>query len=128
MNLSKYFQTSQGSGMLATSNSKGAVDIAVYSKPHVLGRNKIAFVMKDRLSHRNLKSNPKAAYSFILKDKPADGLRLYLKKTGEETDQAVVFSMRKRTKPPKKGEKLFLVYFRVTKARALIGNAEFKLT
>lgn len=126
MNLKKYFESKKGSGSLATSSKTGTVDIAVYSKPHVLGKDKIAFVMKNRLSRKNLKSNPKAAYMFKL-DGKSSGIRLYLKMVGEETDQKVVLSMRRRSKPLPKGEKLFLAYFKVTKARALVGDKEFVL-
>lgn len=128
MNLEKYIESKKGEGCLATSNKAGSIDVAVYSRPHVLGRNKIAFVMKDRLSRRNLKSNPKAAYMFKLKGSEASGIRLYLTMTGEETDQEKVLALRIRTKPLKKDEKLFLVYFKVTKVRALVGEKEYVLT
>lgn len=128
MNLKRYFASHEGSGALATSNKRGSVDIAVYSTPHVHGRDEVSFVMRPRLSRRNLKSNPRAAYMFVSKEDAGDGIRLYLTMTGEETDQAKVLALRKRTKPLKKGDKLFLVHFRVTKARALIGDKEYPLT
>lgn len=128
MKLKDYFAKNPGSGALATSNNKGRVDIALYSTPHVEGKDEVSFVMKKRLSRRNLKTNPKAAYMFTLKNSPSSGIRLYLTVTGEETDQTKVLAMRKRTKPLKKGEKLFLVHFKVTKARALVGDKEYSLT
>lgn len=127
MNIEKYFNSKTGRGVLATSNKQGVVDLAVYSKPHIKGPKKIAFIMKDRLSHRNLKSNPNAAYMFMEEGSARKGVRLYLKMTGEKTDLQTVLAERRRSKPLKKGEKLYLVYFRVTKARTLVGDTEYKL-
>jgi hypothetical protein len=128
MNLAEYFENNQGTGALATSNKGGIVDVAVYSKPHVLGRNKVAFVMRKRLSRRNLKSNPRAAYMYTLKGKATDGIRLYLEMTGEERDPNIVLSMRRRKTPLAQGEELYLVYFKVTRVRALVGDQEYALT
>lgn len=127
MNLMAYFETHLGTGVLATSNKRGGVNMAVYSRPHVKGKNRVSFIMKDRLSHRNLKSNPKAAYLFTDNKKPTGGVRLYLTMTGEDTDQNIVLAERRRTKPVENGEALFLVHFKVTKARALIGDTEYPL-
>lgn len=67
MSLSDYFENAQGLGILATADSDGIVDLAIYASPHVVDETTIAFVMQERLSHQNLKSNPKA------KDMPARG-------------------------------------------------------
>jgi predicted nucleotide-binding protein (sugar kinase/HSP70/actin superfamily) len=65
MNLSEYFKDVKGKGVLATSDSNGNVDIAIYSRPYIIDENKIAFSMLERLSYSNVQSNPKAAYLFI---------------------------------------------------------------
>ncbi len=36
MNLAEYFKTTDGIGVLATSDKSGSVDIAMYAKPHVV--------------------------------------------------------------------------------------------
>jgi len=65
MKLSEYFEKTRGTGVLATSDSSGQVDVAIYARPHFVSEQEIAFIMADRLSHRNLQSNPHAAYLFV---------------------------------------------------------------
>ena len=86
MSLAEYFETTEGTGILATSDSDGNVDLAIYSRPYVIDENKIAFSMLERTSYENLQSNPKSAYMFVEKGQGYNGKRLYLKKIGEETD------------------------------------------
>jgi hypothetical protein len=123
MNLSDYFENTEGTGILATADSEGNVDIAIYARPHVIDETTIAFIMNERLSYRNLTSNPKAAYLF-LEDAPGyKGKRLYLTKTKEETDSEVINAMRR--KPDKYQEsdlKKYLVYFSVDKIRPIVGE------
>jgi hypothetical protein len=54
MNWKEYFETKRGKGFLATAGNKGGVDIAVYSQPHVMDDNTLAFGMTERLTHANL--------------------------------------------------------------------------
>jgi hypothetical protein len=123
MSIAEYFENTEGTGVLATSDSQGNVDIAIYARPHVIDETTVAFIMNERLSYSNLTSNPKAAYLF-LEDTPGyHGKRLYLTKTKEETDMELINSMRR--KPDKYEEsdlKKYLVYFSVDKIRALVGE------
>lgn len=124
MNLSDYFENTEGTGILATADSKGNVDIAIYARPHVIDETTVAFIMNDRLSYRNITSNPKAAYLFLENAPGYKGKRLYLTKTKEETDTELINSMRRR-KPDKYQEsdsKKHLVYFIVDKIRTLVGE------
>jgi hypothetical protein len=123
MNQSDYFENTAGTGVLATSDSEGNVDVAIYAKPHVTDEQTIAFIMNERLSYRNITSNPKAAYLF-LEDCPGyKGKRLYLTKTKEETDKELIDSIRRKTeKHHEVDSKKHLVYFRVEKTRALVGE------
>jgi len=124
MNLSDYFETTQGTGILATSNSVGQVDVAIYARPHVTDENTVAFIMRPRLSHENIQSNPHAAYMFIEKGEGYKGRRLYLTKLREETDPALIESLRRKDRKTdvKSDEKSFLVYFHVDKIRPLVGD------
>ena len=123
MNQSDYFENTEGTGVLATSDSNGNVDVAIYARPHIIDEKTVAFIMNERLSYQNITSNPKAAYLF-LEDAPGyNGKRLYLTKTKEETDKELIDSMRR------KGEKhhevdsnKHLVYFTVDRIRALVGE------
>ena len=78
MNLTDYFETAEGTGILATADSEGNADLAIYARPHMTDDETIVLVMSDKLSHTNLQTNPKAAYMFIEKTKGYHGKRLYL--------------------------------------------------
>ncbi|WP_291316787.1 pyridoxamine 5'-phosphate oxidase family protein, partial [Desulfuromonas sp.] len=60
-----YFETSSGKGVLSTADGEGRVDAAIYAKPHVMDDGTLAFIMRDRLTHKNLTENPYAAYLFV---------------------------------------------------------------
>ena len=96
MNLSDYFENVRGLGILATSDADGMVDLAIYAKPHVIDETTIAFIMRERLTHQNLKSNPQAVYMFVEKGEGYTGKRLYLTKIRCETNTSVVEMFRKK--------------------------------
>ena len=56
--LKDYFENKKGTGVMATSEKEGKVNAAIYSRPHFLEDGSIAFIMRDRLTHHNLQSNP----------------------------------------------------------------------
>jgi hypothetical protein len=64
-NLKEYFESTKGSGVLATADSSGKVDAAIYSRPHFLEEGTLAFIMRDRLTYNNLQSNPHATFLFL---------------------------------------------------------------
>ncbi len=122
--LKTYFENTEGVGVLATADAEGKVDAAVYSRPHFMEDGTLAFIMRDRLTHRNLQSNPHAAYLFIEKGAGFQGLRLFLTKTREETDPDLIEKLRRRHDRPKDPEGVtirFLVYFKLDKTLPLIG-------
>ncbi|MBN1974785.1 MAG: pyridoxamine 5'-phosphate oxidase family protein [Sedimentisphaerales bacterium] len=124
MDLKEYFGNTEGTGILATSDSEGSVDLAIYSRPYIIDENKIAFSMLERTSYENVQSNPKAAYMFIEKGEGYNGKRLYLKKTGEETDKERIENIRaqRQKKHESKTESVrHFVYFSVEKIRPLTG-------
>jgi len=126
MNLSEYFETARGTGVLATANAAGEIDVAVYAHPHFLDEQTIAFIMADRMSHENLRSNPHAAYLFIEQSEGYNGKRLYLTKVGEETDAEKIEAIRRRPLPAEcgaKGETKYLVSFRIDNVRPLVGDS-----
>jgi hypothetical protein len=124
MNLASYFATIKGTGVLATSDSKGNVDIAIYSRPYIIDEKTVAFSMLDRLSFKNVQSNPKAAYMFIEQGEGYAGRRLYLTMTGEEKNTErikEIKQMHAKTRPTLDAVR-HLVYFSVDKIRALVGD------
>jgi hypothetical protein len=127
MTLSKYFESTKGTGILATASAAGEVDAAVYARPHFLDDRTVAFIMADRLSHRNLQSNPHAAYLFVEQGGGYKGKRLHLTKIAEETDPQKIQALRRRPLPAECGvedEPRYLVQFRIDRVRPLIGDGE----
>ena len=80
MNLTDYFENTEGMGILATSDSDGNVDLAIYAHPHMVDDETVVFIMADKLNHANLQTNPKAAYMFKENTKGYRGKRFYLQK------------------------------------------------
>lgn len=125
MQLKNYFEQASGIGVLSTADGNGKVDAAIYARPHVADDGTVAFIMRDRLTHRNLEENPSAAYLFIEKGDGYRGLRLFLKKARESADAELIGKMTRRCLTPEedeaKGPK-FLVYFDVEKVLDLVGG------
>ena len=123
MDLIEYFKNKKGHGILATSDSKGNVDGAPYSKPHFEDSQTVTFIMADRLSHWNLESNPHAA--FIFKEEGSfQGKRLFLTKVKEENNAELINQLMKQYHPDwyeaYKDKKKFLVYFKIEKVLPLV--------
>lgn len=123
MELKSYFANTAGLGILSTADAQGQVDAAVYSRPHVMDDGTVAFIMRDRLTHHNLQSNPHAAYLFKEEGPGYAGKRLFLTKVSEEKESARLYELRRRSYPEDKDrrESKYLVIFRVKKALPLIG-------
>lgn len=125
MDLKAYFSENKGSGTLATADADGRVNAAVYARPHVLDNETVSFIMRDRLSHSNLQSNPHAAFMYLEEATEHHGIRLYLTRTGEETDSDKISAMRRRTTPDRHPEEeKFLVTFHVDKVLAAVGSED----
>jgi hypothetical protein len=124
MNLREYFENTKGFGVLATSDGEGKVDAAVYARPHFMDDGSIAMIMRDRLTHHNLQSNPHAAYLFHEDSPGYKGKRLFLTKLREEQDTELLQSLRRREYIDKRDENRFLVFFQIDKELPLIGSGE----
>jgi hypothetical protein len=121
MTLKEYFASVKGRGILATADGDGKVDAAVYATPHVMDEETVAFIMRDRLTHHNLQSNPHAAYLFMEAGEGYAGKRLFLTKIREEQDSELLHKLRRRRYEDEKKEPRFLVFFRIDKVLPLIG-------
>ena len=86
----------------------------------------LAFIMRDRLTHKNAESNPYAAYLFKEDGPGYNGKRLYLTKIREEQDTNLIDSLSRRSYPSDQNrrESRSLVYFKLDKERPLVGDAE----
>jgi hypothetical protein len=119
--LQQYFESTKGVGVLATADSKGKVDAAIYSRPHFLEEKSLAFIMRDRLTHHNLQSNPSATFLFIEEGSGFQGKRLFLKKIREENNPELVKKIKRRKYTDENEEPIFVVYFAVEKELPLVG-------
>jgi hypothetical protein len=119
-----YFANAKGTGYLATADRAGKVDIAVYSRPHVLPDGTLAFGMTERLTHANLAQNPHAVYAF--NEGQYQGVRIYLEKTREEVAGPLLEEIRAAADGivgPGTGDFVkFVVHFRVVKELPLVGT------
>ena len=121
MELEKYFENTEGNGILSTADGNGRVDAAIYSRPHIMDDGTIALIMRDRLTHLNLQSNPYACYLFIEKGPGYKGKRLFLTKVREEQDSELLQSLQRRQYINEKDEAKFLVFFKIEKELPLVG-------
>jgi len=124
MDWKAYFEKTGGKGYLATASRNGEVDIAIYSRPHVMEDGTLAFGMTDRLTHANLQENPNAAYAFNAKG--FEGVRFYLERVREETEGPLLEEIRRRADEvvcPGTGDQIkYVVYFRLKKDLPLVGT------
>lgn len=127
MELAQYFKNTKGLGVLATADDDGRVDTAIYSRPHFMEDGTLAFIMKDRLSHANLQTNPFASFLFVEEGRGYQGKRLYLRKVGEEKETERLYSLRRRmssSEADPENDPRFLVFFELERVRPLVGDAE----
>ena len=131
MKLKKLFNSNSGVGILSTADSGGQVDAAIYSRPHFMDDGSLAFIMRERLTYKNIQENPYAAYLFMESGFGYKGVRLFLKKIREDQDDELISRMTRRHLTPeedkRKGPK-HLVYFEVEKILPLIGSDESGIT
>ena len=121
MALYDYFENTEGRGVLSTADSGGKVDAAVYARPHLMEDGTLAMIMRDRLTHHNLQSNPHACYLFMENGRGYKGKRLFLKKVREEKNSELILELKRRQYIQETDEDEFLVYFEVIRELPLVG-------
>lgn len=131
MQLKDYIEKKSGISILSTADRDGKLTTAIYSKPRVLEDNTIAFIMRERLTYHNLRTNPHAAFMFIEESVSYQGIRLFLKKIREDNDSELIAKMTRRNLTPEqdkqKGPK-HLVMFSVEMILPLIGTEKSYVT
>jgi len=85
------------------------------------GDNTVAFIMRDRLTHHNLQSNPHAAFLFVEEGPGYIGKRLYLTTVHEEENSELISAISRREYSTPAGDNRFLVFFKIDKVLPLIG-------
>ncbi len=129
MDLAEYFENTKGMGILSTADGDGKVDSAVFSKPYIMEKDTVAFIMLDRLTHHNLLTNKHAAFLFKEDGPGYKGVRLFLTKEREDDDLELIKSMRRKKKAKDKDDEArtrFIVYFKVDKVLPLVGAGKEK--
>jgi hypothetical protein len=128
MKLNEYFEKATGKGVMSTADSSGNLTAAVYSRPHVMDDGTVAFIMADRLTHKNLESNPHAVYLFMESGDRYVGKRIYLTRIKEEKNSPLIDTIRRRESCPVDEdymkENRYLVHFKIDKTLPLIGDKE----
>ncbi len=119
--LKEYFDNTKGMGVIATADREGKVNMAVYSRPHFLEEGSLSFIMRDRLTHHNLRSNPHAAYLFVEEGPGYKGKRLHLTKVKEEENSERIQTLARRHYTKEMEGSRFLVFFKVDKVLPLVG-------
>lgn len=131
MRLKDYFEAHSGTCIFSSADRTGKVSTAIYSAPRVLEDNTVCFIMRERLTYRNILENPHAACMFIEDNIGHQGIRLFLTKVGEENDQELIARMTRRHLSPEedraRGPK-HLVIFRVDKILPLVGDRVTDIT
>ncbi len=127
LNLEEYFESTQGTGVMASSDSEGRVNIAIYARPRILEDGRIALILANRLTLKNLRENPYAAYLFLENGPGYKGLRLYLRKVGEDNDKEKVKAMLRDPMHKRADEDLTVVYFEIEKVLSLVGPAPVEI-
>ena len=122
MSLKQYFETKKGVGIMSTADSDGKVDAAVYARPHFMEDGSLAWIMRDRLTHHNLLSNPHATFLFKEDGPGYKGKRLFMTKLREEQDTELLKSLKRRKSKNANGDARFLVFFKLEKELPLVGD------
>jgi hypothetical protein len=124
MDLKEYFENTKGFGVMATADTDGRVDAAVYARPHIMEDGLLAFIMRDRTTRANTQANFHATFLFKEEGPGYKGKRLFLTKVREEKDAELIkrLSRRDYSSDENSKEAKFLVYFKVDKERPLIGD------
>ena len=130
MTLKEYFDNTRGTGVLATADNDGRTDAAIYSRPHIMDDGSLAFIMRERLSLHNLQSNDYATFLFMEHAAHLKGMRLFMKKTGEDTDKELISRMTRRNLTPEEDKAAgpkHIVYFSLEKILTLVGGNEINM-
>lgn len=121
MDLRAYFEEKRGVGVLSTADGSGRVNAAIYARPHVMEDGVLAFVMRERLTYENLKTNPRAAYLFKEDGPGYKGCRFFLTKSRQSDDPDEIRRFQRRRMDTGPDTVRHVVFFRIEKQLPLVG-------
>lgn len=122
MKLSELFTTG-GTGVIASSNAQGEVNLAIYSIPHIIDEETVAWGMTNGRTFNNIWENPRAAYLYRNPGQGYSGSRLTLELKQIEDSGKMLDMIRSHTRVIV-GEQAaphvsHVAYFRVVEIRPL---------
>ncbi len=131
MTLKDYLENRSGICILSSAAKSGRVTTAVYSVPRIMEDGMVCFIMRERLTYRNLIENPHAACMFIEHGGGYQGILLLLTKVREDNNLELIDQMTRQNLSPEedraKGPK-HLVILRVDKILPLIDDSATSIT
>jgi hypothetical protein len=123
MNLKEIFNQN-GTGVIATSSLDGAVNTAIYARPHIIDENILAWGMTEGRTYQNVLENPHAAYLYMFTGKRYEGVRLGLRLNKIEDSGPLLEKIKAHTQEMVSKQAAFAVkhtaYFEITEMRPLI--------
>ena len=123
MKLTEHLQPG-GMGVMATAGVDGAVNTAVYSRPHVTDDGTAAWGMTEGRTYRNVRGNPHASYLYIAPGDGYRGVRLTLKLKEIQDSGNLLETIRSRTKQSSgEGAAIavkYVVFFEIVEKRPLV--------
>ena len=122
MKLKEIF-ASAGLGVMGTSTKNGVVNLAIYSRPHIINEETLVWGMSDGRTYENVRENPNAAY--LYKDPEGfTGLRLDLKLDHIENEGQMLEAIRTHAAEVDTSHEAIkvnhAVFFKVVKRRPLV--------
>jgi len=113
-----------GRGVIATSALDGAVNTAVYSRPHITGPGAVAWGMTDGRTWANVRENPKAAFLYMYPGPGYAGVRVGLLLERVDDAGGMLEQVKARTaeivSPAAATAVRRVAYFRVVEVRPLV--------
>lgn len=123
MNLAELFPEG-GRGVIATADSSGRVNTAVYAIPHVIDEELLAWGMGQGRTHSNLLENPNASYLYLAPSRGSNGWRLTLQLKEIQDSGAMLNQIREHTArivSAQAGEAVrYVALFKVAEIRPLV--------
>ncbi len=112
-----------GTGVMATADSDGAVNTAIYAPPHMTDEHTATWGMTDGRTYRNVIRNPNASFLYITPGGGFQGVRLTLKLKEIRDSGPLLESIRSRTREASgeaaAGALKYVAFFQVIEERPL---------
>ena len=113
-----------GIGIMATAGIDGAVNTAVYSRPHVAEDGTAAWGMSEGRTYRNVRGNPNASYLYIYPGGGYRGVRLTLRRKEIQNSGNNLEMIRARTRESSGEEAAtavkYVTFFEILEERPLV--------